>query len=445
MRSRCSRRASRGQHARGRCRCSGLCAGATSTRRSNTSSALETKRAAPSGWRHAPRAVTCCVQRASAVAMVVCLAVRDLLEARRRVRRARGRRPALAGALAGEVARDARALADAASRRRERDDHACAEPGLRRQTGASRHASSRRSSRRRGMRSPAPSRRPPARSRSLVRRAELDLVDARTRDCAGQADERRAGLGCGPERPKPGRRRIGRPARGGRVSRRSARASARRRDPLEGIRRFQRRLGRAARESVQKRGLFTGDEAVRDRRPRASEGGRAAPRNAAVDRAPLGMRASGERDDDFARASSICGRRRAVEHEVWHEATSALSFLLAGSPSVAFTTTTGRPRSAATAASLSPVGNAPPPRPRRPLASLSRSARAARSRGGRRRARCSASATALAVGAHACEQPRDSLGCSVAHCGRHQLPAGVASSVPVTTWLTVSMLSANAS
>ena len=89
------------------------------------------------------------------------------------------------------------------------------------------------------------------------------------------------------------------------------------------------------------------------------------------------------------------------------------SLTLAGSPSQPFATTMGRPRAAATAASLRAVGNPPPPRPRRP-------ARATVSASSARPARCRESATgngpyraacaARSAGAPVANQPASSRG-----------------------------------
>ncbi len=159
---------------------------------------------------------------------------------------------------------------------------------------------------------------------------------------------------------------------------------------LERVGGLQRRLGRAAVQRLQKRRLLAGDEPVghrrgprigpcrdcgspvRARRPRARARGGRSPTT--TSRAPIARAASA------APSSTRWGATRSSER----------SFFEAGSPSAPLATTTGRPRPAASTASLVAVGNAAPPRPCSAAASTV-SIRSARCRGGPKSARWRAS------------------------------------------------------
>ena len=174
--------------------------------------------------------------------------------------------PALAGALAGEVARHAGALV----RRRRRPR------GARRSTPAPRPFA-RRQVRGRLVGCPAAEvaadedrrsgrlSRPPACARtSREWRAELDLVHPGACDGAGERHECRSRARRASRRRGTSRRRSARSGRDGRASRRSARASARPSRPRSnGYGRLDRRLRVATVERGEQRGLLARDEARR--------------------------------------------------------------------------------------------------------------------------------------------------------------------------------------
>ena len=160
---------------------------------SKTASALATKRAAPSGCRQAPRAATCSTQRASCVRVIARLPVRDLLEPACERGKAVDAGAALSGALVGEIARDPRALANTARRRRERDDDASAETvrGCQRAFCVASPAAEVPTDEigaRHGSVGPAG-----LSNEFAVPRAELHLVDAGSSHCPRQCDQRGPG------------------------------------------------------------------------------------------------------------------------------------------------------------------------------------------------------------------------------------------------------------
>ena len=281
----------------------------------------------------------------------------------------------LTRALVCQVAHHTRALTDAAGGSRERDDDAGTEAACNGERVAGVPASNPRNSHPRGTQSSGSRRAARLLDQFRDARAELDLVDTGARDGARERDERRARLRCASRRPEP---RCPEPRDQRDVGKRLDVLDERRcaiEPALERIRRFQ--LGFAALPERR-------SEAPSPRRrqtPRQLRSGSTSPGLAAPSARPRARRARSalpraRPDDDLAGADCRRSGDSAIEHEMRHRRRSARSLLLAGSPSVALTTTTGRRRCARR---LQASGR--PGRRRRP-------ARAGRSTRARGRARC---------------------------------------------------------
>ena len=272
--------------------------------------------------------------------------------------------PALAGALAGEVPRHPGRLADAACVGGEHRDGADAEraavraqrrlvEGQRRGIGGvdpgAGIAADEEGPRRAGDTAGG-------RDEVLQPDAELGFVDARPGDRARDGEERRAWLGRRSRARGTSRRRNGRSARRAPRSRRSGSASAGRRRPTRTAAAASpsaapgRRSGTERSPSPDRERTPPGARPPRSRSHRrtaarpARRSPRAArrPRRASAEWTMIASRAPSSRASATAPSITRCGR--------WRR--SSLSLPLVGSPSAAFTTTTGRPRRSATARTL---------------------------------------------------------------------------------------------